>query len=278
MAEAGRETNASGEGAGATTAGLAARAALAGRLGGVRIEDVGDLALVAVALPSPADRLRAPEAPTGTGSTDDGDPARTADADAPAATPDGRRRDGAPTDTAGGRSAGDGPVRARLERAFGTALPAMGRSALGTDGERLLGLHADRLFVLFAPADGAEAADPERAVAARLDGALGSDATGGDAGERERDVQGPWLADQSDAWVMLRLAGPDRRDVLERLCPIDLHPTVFPVGAVARTVFEHLATIVLNESEDAFLLLSPRSSARSFLHELETAAASAAAP
>jgi len=78
------------------------------------------------------------------------------------------------------------------------------------------------------------------------------------------------LTDQSDSWVQIELAGPAARDTLERLLPIDIHPAAFPEGTVARSVIEHLGVIVLRQpsEEDSFLLLSPRSSAKSFLHAL----------
>jgi sarcosine oxidase subunit gamma len=57
---------------------------------------------------------------------------------------------------------------------------------------------------------------------------------------------------------------------LERICPIDLHPQAFAVGAVARTLMDHLNVIILREGGDTFLLMSARSSARSFWHAVET--------
>jgi sarcosine oxidase subunit gamma len=78
------------------------------------------------------------------------------------------------------------------------------------------------------------------------------------------------LTDQSDSWVQIELTGPAARDTLERLLPIDTHPSAFPEGAVARSVIEHLGVIVLRQpsDENSFLLLGPRSSAKSFLHAL----------
>lgn len=75
------------------------------------------------------------------------------------------------------------------------------------------------------------------------------------------------ITDQSDSWVSIKLSGERSRDVLERICPIDLHPDIFTDGNVARSVMEHLGVIVFRQG-DAFLLLSARSSAESFLHVL----------
>ena len=73
-----------------------------------------------------------------------------------------------------------------------------------------------------------------------------------------------YVTDQSDSWVMLRIGGPKCRSALERVCSLDLDPKTFPAGKVARTVMEHLGTIIMSEGNDYFLLLSARSSADSF--------------
>ena len=79
-----------------------------------------------------------------------------------------------------------------------------------------------------------------------------------------------YYTDQSDSWVMLQIAGPGSRAALERICMLDLHSDAFPVDTVARTTMEHLGVMVLRDGEDSFLLMSARSSARSFLHAVET--------
>jgi len=79
------------------------------------------------------------------------------------------------------------------------------------------------------------------------------------------------VTDQSDSWVVLEVSGERSHDVLERICPIDLHDSQFPDGAVARTMMEHLSVIVVRSS-NRFVLLSPRSSADSFRHALTQSA------
>lgn len=44
------------------------------------------------------------------------------------------------------------------------------------------------------------------------------------------------VADQSDAYAILRLTGPNVRETLAKLIPIDLHPRSFKVSDVAQTV------------------------------------------
>jgi sarcosine oxidase subunit gamma len=79
-----------------------------------------------------------------------------------------------------------------------------------------------------------------------------------------------YLADQSDAWVLLEIDGEKAEAALERICPIDLHAAVFPEGAFARTMMAHLGAIVVRTGPRQFLLLSASSSAGSFLHEVAT--------
>ncbi len=79
-----------------------------------------------------------------------------------------------------------------------------------------------------------------------------------------------YYTEHSDNWVILRLSGPLAVAALERICPIDLHPATLPAGTFARTTMEHLGAIVMREADNTFLLLSASSSARSFLHAVET--------
>ncbi|MEO9827449.1 MAG: sarcosine oxidase subunit gamma [Paracoccaceae bacterium] len=79
-----------------------------------------------------------------------------------------------------------------------------------------------------------------------------------------------YTTDQTDIWVQLEISGPDTLAALERLCPIDLDMIAFPISANARTIFEHMGTIIIRLDQDKFLLLSTSSSAHSFLHAVET--------
>ena len=143
---------------------------------------------------------------------------------------------------------GDAAFAAALAGGFGASRPATGDSAPGDRlGARILGMQPDQMFILF------EAPDPDRA-AEFVSAALGPAA---------------YVTDQSDSWVMLSAAGSGVRAALERICPLDLADEAFPEGRVARTVMEHLAVIILRDDADSFLLMSPRSSARSFLHAVE---------
>ncbi len=150
---------------------------------------------------------------------------------------------------------GDAAFEVALAGGFGAARPATGGSTAGDRyGARILGMQPDQLFILFEPPD------PDRAA------------------ETVSDALGPaaYVTDQSDGWAMLRIAGPGVRAALERLCMLDLDAAAFPEGRVARTVMEHLSVVILRDGPDSFLLLTPRSSARSFLHAVEVSIANTA--
>ncbi len=77
-----------------------------------------------------------------------------------------------------------------------------------------------------------------------------------------------YTTDQTDAWIVLEIAGPDTLLAMERICHLDLR--AFETGGSGRTVMEHMGAIAIRTRDDAFLLLSARSSAASFLHAVET--------
>ena len=79
-----------------------------------------------------------------------------------------------------------------------------------------------------------------------------------------------WATDQSDSYCLLRLEGARSREVLERICPLDLHPGAFALGAASRTAMEHLGVLLIREEAEQYLLMSARSSALSFLHAVQT--------
>ena len=144
-------------------------------------------------------------------------------------------------------------LRARARARFCLEPPTPGHSASG-DGTTFLWTGHEQWFV--------EA--PESAPGA-LEALL-----------REAFGESAAVTDQSDAWANLRLEGPAIRAVLEKLCPLDLHPSAFPPGTTARTTMEHLSAIItLRDDRGTFSILTPRSSAGSFLHHLQLAADSA---
>lgn len=127
--------------------------------------------------------------------------------------------------------------------AFGATVPETGQITTSSDGKiRFLGMSPDQIFVLLD--------EPETGAEQRIEAAFKGCG---------------YFTLQSDNWVKLRISGPASLTALERVCPVDLDPAAFPKTRVARTVFEHMGTIVLSDGEDSFLLLSAASSAGAFL-------------
>jgi heterotetrameric sarcosine oxidase gamma subunit len=81
------------------------------------------------------------------------------------------------------------------------------------------------------------------------------------------------LVDQTGGYVIWRLTGSDARNVLSRICRIDLHDSVFGSNHVARTVMAQSPTI-LHQVDDSpsFRLIVPNTLARSFGENIEHAA------
>ena len=89
-----------------------------------------------------------------------------------------------------------------------------------------------------------------------------------------REIFGPTatFADQTDSYAMLDISGGRSLQALERMCPLDLHPQAFGQNRVSRTVMEHLDVIIVRTGHDKYLLMSPRSTAKNFLHAVQTSA------
>ncbi|WP_409432998.1 sarcosine oxidase subunit gamma [Litorimonas sp. RW-G-Af-16] len=71
---------------------------------------------------------------------------------------------------------------------------------------------------------------------------------------------------QTDGWTALTLTSSLAYNILERFTPLDLRSA--PAMFATRSTAHHMAVIVLKFSDTEFRLLSPRSSAQSFLDAL----------
>ena len=135
-----------------------------------------------------------------------------------------------------------------LASSLKTEIPAIGKSTTShVNSARLLGMQRDQIFLLFDYSGN----NPVDYLPQEI-----------------RDAS--YLTDQSDSWVMISICGPSARTTLQQTCSVDLHSAVFQSGAVIRTVMANLSTIIVCEGENTFLVLSPRSSAKSFFKVLET--------
>ena len=141
-----------------------------------------------------------------------------------------------------------GELSKALDSAFKVAIPSSGCSNLSENREyRLLGLQRDQMFLLLAYG--------EDDVVGFVRDNLGASTA--------------YYSDQSDSWAMLRITGPGCRTALERICMLDLSTANFPLDTVSRTIMDHLSVIILHDDAESFILLSLRSSAKSFLHAVE---------
>lgn len=84
------------------------------------------------------------------------------------------------------------------------------------------------------------------------------------------------LTDQSDGWVVMHLQGDGATDIMARLCPLDLRPSVFKTGHVARSEVAHVMAVV-SKTSDGFEVMVMRSFARSAVHHIVDAMQSVAA-
>ena len=80
------------------------------------------------------------------------------------------------------------------------------------------------------------------------------------------------ITEQTDAWVRFDLTGPNLPAMFELLCAPDTR--AMQPGSATRTVIEHLGCYITCRAA-GFTILGPRSSAKSLLHALITAAKSA---
>jgi heterotetrameric sarcosine oxidase gamma subunit len=86
------------------------------------------------------------------------------------------------------------------------------------------------------------------------------------------------VCDQSDAYAILRLGGPQVRAALSKLVPIDLHPRSFEVNQVAQTLCGYLSVTLWRLEDDAlraptFEIWTARSLAVSLHEALSSSAA-----
>ena len=81
-----------------------------------------------------------------------------------------------------------------------------------------------------------------------------------------------YITEQTDAWSGVKVSGKRIIECLERICPINLSIETFKVHSFARTIMEHLNTIIIRNKRNEFELFTNSSSENSFLHAIETSA------
>jgi sarcosine oxidase subunit gamma len=129
------------------------------------------------------------------------------------------------------------PAAARLAAVLGAPLPAGCGETTGTGGRRALWLGPDEWLVV--------TSDDPAALAHQLDAAIGAD---------------PGLAlDVSANRTVIELTGPQARTVLEKGCPVDLHPRSFGPGRAVTTTLARVPVLLWQTDHDRYRVL-PRSS------------------
>jgi len=135
----------------------------------------------------------------------------------------------------------------QLIEIFNLELPVPGKSHLTSNGlSRLMGLSLDQWLIV--------SVDQEYELKSLLENSLSNKS---------------YVTLQTDAWVCIRISGRSALKALERICPVNLDPDLFLKDFIARTMMEHLGSIVICENPNSYLLMSASSSAKSFLHALE---------
>jgi heterotetrameric sarcosine oxidase gamma subunit len=85
------------------------------------------------------------------------------------------------------------------------------------------------------------------------------------------------ISDQSDAYAVFRLMGPNLRAVLSKLVPIDIHDRAFKVGDVSETIAGHVGILFWRLDDIAgspvFDMAVARSFSTSLRHTLNQSAA-----
>lgn len=77
----------------------------------------------------------------------------------------------------------------------------------------------------------------------------------------------PWV-DQSHAYVVARLSGPNARAVLAKGTAVDLHPAAFSIKQSTNTLYGQVRVNLTRIADDAFEIVVPRSYARFFFEDM----------
>ena len=114
----------------------------------------------------------------------------------------------------------------RLQERFGIVLPEGPRLAAGKNLS-LLGVGPGSWLAMREPAD--------PALITQFRGELGGLAS---------------VCDQSDAYAVQRISGPNVRGLLGKLIPIDVHARAFKIGDVAVTQASHIGVALWRRADD----------------------------
>lgn len=137
----------------------------------------------------------------------------------------------------------------RIEKSLGAPLPRQCGHTTASDCHTVLWLGPDEWLAL-SRADGTDGVDGT-VVAAELRAALGADPGS--------------VVDVSANRTTLELSGPAARQVLEKGCPLDLHPRAFGPGHAVSTTVGPVAVLLWQVDGASTYRLFPRSSFADYL-------------
>ena len=147
-------------------------------------------------------------------------------------------------------------VGTRIAASLGLKLPEAQRAAAGRDGTTAYATAPSTWLVAMAGAEETLVSTLQRAV--------------GDAAS---------IVDQSHGKTLLRISGARVRDVLDKICRLDLDASAFPPGRCGITHIAHVAVLIARADAGgaaeapAFDLIIPSTFALTVLEAVETAAA-----
>lgn len=141
-----------------------------------------------------------------------------------------------------------GPIDQACKEAYGKPAPAKPQ-AVEAEGALLIWSGPDQFLVLSARGQGSAMERARLAFAGMAS-----------------------LSEQSDGRSLLRISGPRARDMLAKVCSLDLHPAVFPTGAAAATSIDHTSVNLWrgadSSADGVFYLLVFTTFAESLWHTL----------
>ena len=85
------------------------------------------------------------------------------------------------------------------------------------------------------------------------------------------------VTDVSDGWCVVDISGPNVRDVLARVTPLDMRVKSFKIGMTQRSMLVHMQASISCFGKSQFRLMVFRSMALTLVHDLATAMESVAA-
>lgn len=134
------------------------------------------------------------------------------------------------------------PAATRIETLLGTPLPTACGGVAAGDGTHVLWLSPDEFLVV----GDRPPAELTAVLVAALAGEPGS------------------VTDLSANRTTLELSGPSARAVLEKGCPLDLHPRAFGVGTAYLTTIGKVPVVLWKVADESYRIM-PRSSFADFL-------------